>query len=183
MLFLILISIVIWESFIKSWCEGSWSIWGVWVSLWNRRNISWSSFDHDWDGDIVVVRDVFLFISCLSSNWFECVITNDFSKCFKSNTVNSVQYVSWGNFKSKGSLLINWDGDKFWSTVEWLWFVHGAEGVIKVEFGFRSLFDHWEGLWDEGGSFFVLNSWGSWEHQCCKCYFCNSVHINFYYNL
>jgi hypothetical protein len=28
-----------------------------------------------------------------------------------------------------------------------------------------------------------LNSWGSWEHQCSKCYFCDSVHINFYYNL
>jgi hypothetical protein len=72
-------------------------------------NIFWDSSDHHRDGDVVVVRGVFLLISISFSNGVEGVITNNLSERFEGNRLDVIKIVGWANVNSDWFDLINWD--------------------------------------------------------------------------
>ena len=104
-----LCSIIIWETFIEGGCKAWCTIWSVWVSSWSSGGFGGSSSDHHWDGNVIVVTSVFGFVSILSSDGVEGIISDNLSEWFKSNWVNFIKSIGWWNLKSKCSLLINWN--------------------------------------------------------------------------
>ena len=103
-----IISIIVWETFIKGGCKGD-SSWVIWIMNWWVSNILWDSSDHHRDGDVVVVRLIFLLISVFLQDRVEGIVTNNLSETFEGNRFDMVEIVGWGNLKSNSFNLIDWD--------------------------------------------------------------------------
>lgn len=106
------VSVIVWETLIKSGAERRGTIGGVWISHWSWGKFQWFSLDHHGDGNIVVIRWVLDFVSITFSNSLEGVVANDLSECLKSNAVNDIERVGWRDLKGKSSLLIDWNRNK-----------------------------------------------------------------------
>ena len=72
-------------------------------------NILWDSSDHHADGNVVVVRHVFLLVSVTDSDGVEGVIADNFSETLKSNRLDVIEIVGWSNVDGDWFNLIDWD--------------------------------------------------------------------------
>jgi len=72
-------------------------------------NILWDSSDHHADGNIVVVRLIFLLISILLEDGVEGVVSDDLSETFEGNRFDVVEVVGWGDMEGNSFNLIDWD--------------------------------------------------------------------------
>jgi hypothetical protein len=102
-----IITIIIRETFIEGRSECNSTV--IWVSDWWVSNIFWDSSDHHRDGDIVVVRGIFLLISISFTDGVEGVITNNLSETFEGNRLDVIEIVGWANVNRDWFDLINWD--------------------------------------------------------------------------
>ena len=103
------ISIVIWEALVESLGQSLGAI--IWVSERCWSLLLWDSSNHHTNGDVVVIRWILLLISVFLQDRVEGVIANDLSETLKSNGLNLVKVVGWGNLKSNGFNFIDWDID------------------------------------------------------------------------
>jgi len=103
-----IITIIIRETFIESRGEGNTS-WVIWIVSWWVSNIFWDSSDHHADGNIVVVRLVFLLISVFLQDGVEGVVTDDLSETFEGNRFDVVEIVGWRDSDGNWFNLIDWD--------------------------------------------------------------------------
>jgi len=86
-------SIVVWEALVEGGGKGR-SV----TSGWGRSSsagLDWLSLDHHRDGNIVVVRGVLLFVSLLSSDGVEGVVSNDLSEGLESDALDLIQGIGW----------------------------------------------------------------------------------------
>jgi hypothetical protein len=141
------ISIIIRETFIKGGGKGDTS-WVIWIVGWWVSNILWDSSDHHGDSDVVVVRLIFLLISVLLEDRVECVVSNDLSETLKSNRLDVVEIVSWGDIEGNGFDLIDWDIE-----------VLGPFSPLGSISSFGS--DEGFGSWGRFVSNWLDNNWGS----------------------
>ena len=127
------VSIVIRETLIESLGQSLLSI--VWILEGWWGLIFWNSLDHHADSDVVVIGWIFLLISVLLQDGVEGIVSNNLSETLKSNRLNSVEVVSWGNLQSDGLNLINWD-------IDW----HGVSVEVVLSLGL----DEGAGGWGSG---------------------------------
>jgi len=102
------ITIIIRETFIEGGCKGDTS-WVIWIVSWWVGNILWDSSDHHADGNVVVVRLIFLLISILLEDGVEGVVSDDLSETFEGNRFDVVEVVGWGDIEGDSFNLIDWD--------------------------------------------------------------------------
>jgi hypothetical protein len=103
-----IITIIIRETFIEGRGKGDTS-WVIWIVSWWVSNILWDSSDHHADGNVVVVRLIFLLISILLEDGVEGVVSDDLSETFEGNRLDVVEVVGWGDLEVDGFDLIDWD--------------------------------------------------------------------------
>ena len=101
-------------------------------------NILWDSSDHHADGNVVVVRHVFLLVSVTNSDRVEGVITNNLSETLESNRLDVIEIVLWGNLDGDWFNLINWD-------IEGLGPFLPLSGVLS--FGGEEVLGSWSSSW------------------------------------
>ena len=169
-------SVIIWEALVESSSEAWCTFWVVRVSWWCWGSFYWFSLDHHWDSNIVVVWDILWFISILLSDGFKGVITYNLSERFKSNTVDNIQSIGWGDFKGKVSLLIDWNVDELGVSIV---LCNGTKSIGKVGMGLGAGFGHQKCLWDKLGSLSILGSidLGDYESSKGKLYNFWKTHI------
>jgi len=139
------ITIIIRETFIKGGGKGDTS-WVIWIVGWWVSNILWDSSDHHGDGDVIVVRLIFLLISVLLEDGVEGVVSNDLSETLEGNRLDVIEIVGWGDIKGNGFDLIDWD-------IELL----GPFSPLSGIGGFGS--EHSGGSWSRFGSWLSGNNW------------------------
>ena len=133
-----IISIIIWETFIEGLGESLWSI--KWVSEWWCGDCFWNSLDHHGDGDVIVIRDVFLLISILLEDGVEGVVTNNLSETFEGNRFDVIVNPCWWYLEGNSSDLINWDINGLGLSFKSSWVLGG--GWDKALWCWSNL-DHW----------------------------------------
>jgi len=138
------ISIIIREAFIESFGQSLGAI--IWISEWCWSLLLWNSLDHHANGDVVVVRWIFLLISILFQNGVEGVVSNNLSETLKSNRLNSIEMVGWGNLEGNSLNLIDWD-------VNW----HGVGIEIILSLGLNKVAGSWSVSMDGSSVMVGLN--------------------------
>jgi len=83
-------SIVVWEALVEGGGKGC----GM-SGSWGSGGLDWLSLDHHRDSNIVVVRGVLLFVSLLSSDGVEGVVSNDLSEGLESDALDLIQGMGW----------------------------------------------------------------------------------------
>ena len=135
------VSVIIWESLVERGGKRRSAIWGVWVSEWCWCKFKWLSLDHHGNGNIVVVGWILDLVSILLSDGLESVVSDDLSEGLKSDAVNDIESVGWGNLEGEGSLLIDWNRNELGVTIINLGIgltTESGGGVLQVLVGSRS---------------------------------------------
>jgi len=101
------VAIIIWETLIEGFSKSLGAIERI-VKWWSSGGL-WDSLDHHGDGDVVVVGEVLGFVSILLEDGVEGVITNNLSEGLKSNGLDVIESIGWGNLQGDGLDLIDWD--------------------------------------------------------------------------
>jgi hypothetical protein len=130
-----IVSIIIWETLVKDVLEGFTSSEGI-------SDVSggglWDSLNHNGEGDVVVIRDVFSLISGSLQDRVEGVVTNNLSERLEGDGLNDILRVGWVNLQGDGLDLIDWH-------------IGGlSEGIKWVGLGSKELSLGW-------GSWFILH--------------------------
>ena len=135
------VSIIVWESLIERGGKRRSAIGGIRVSKRSWGQFKWFSLNHHGYGNIVVIRWVLDLVSILLSDGLESVVSDDLSEGLKSDAVNDIESVGWGNLEGEGSLLIDWNRNELGVTIINLGIgltTESGGGVLQVLVGSRS---------------------------------------------